>query len=61
MKYLPRFLPIVPIIAALTFAAPAQANEGWDAVSELYDDGGWSGGTMNRPAMTQLLGDVKAG
>jgi site-specific DNA recombinase len=45
----------------LTFAAPAQASEGWDAVSELYGDGGWSGGTMNRPAMTQLLGDVKAG
>ena len=28
---------------------------------ELYDDGGWSGGTMNRPAITQLLGDIKAG
>ena len=39
----------------------SQASEGWDAVSELYDDGGWSGGTMNRPAITQLLDDVKAG
>lgn len=39
----------------------SQASEGWEAVSELYDDGGWSGGTMNRPAITQLLNDVKAG
>ncbi|VWX59547.1 recombinase family protein [Sphingorhabdus sp. 109] len=39
----------------------SQASEGWEAVSELYDDGGWSGGSMNRPAITQLLDDVKAG
>jgi site-specific DNA recombinase len=39
----------------------SQASEGWEAVPELYDDGGWSGGTMNRPAITQLLRDVKAG
>lgn len=39
----------------------SQASEGWEAVSELYDDGGWSGGTMNRPAIMQLLVDVKAG
>ncbi|MEH6826927.1 recombinase family protein [Parasphingorhabdus sp.] len=39
----------------------SQASEGWEAVSEFYDDGGWSGGSMNRPAITQLLGDVKAG
>ena len=39
----------------------SQASEGWEAVPELYDDGGWSGGSMNRPAITQLLGDVKAG
>jgi site-specific DNA recombinase len=39
----------------------SQASEGWEAVSEYYDDGGWSGGSMNRPAITQLLGDVKAG
>jgi site-specific DNA recombinase len=38
----------------------SQASEGWEAVSELYDDGGWSGGSMNRPAITQLLEDVKA-
>ncbi|MEJ6677793.1 recombinase family protein [Parasphingorhabdus sp.] len=39
----------------------SQASEGWEAVSEFYDDGGWSGGTMNRPAITQVLDDVKAG
>ncbi len=39
----------------------SQASEGWEAVPELYDDGGWSGGTMKRPAITQLLGDIKAG
>tara|TARA_R110002049_G_scaffold203009_2_gene373505 strand:+ start:183 stop:1799 length:1617 start_codon:yes stop_codon:yes gene_type:complete len=39
----------------------SQASEGWEAVTEFYDDGGWSGGSMNRPAITQLLGDVKAG
>lgn len=39
----------------------SQASEGWEAVSELYDDGGWSGGNMQRPALVQLLDDVKAG
>lgn len=39
----------------------SQASEGWEAVQELYNDGGWSGGNMDRPALTQLLDDVKAG
>jgi site-specific DNA recombinase len=39
----------------------SQASEGWEAVPELYDDGGWSGGNMERPALAQLLDDVKAG
>jgi len=39
----------------------SQASEGWEPVSELYDDGGWSGGSMKRPALVQLLDDVKAG
>ncbi|WP_108811808.1 recombinase family protein [Sphingorhabdus sp. Alg231-15] len=38
----------------------SQASEGWEAVPELYDDGGWSGGTMKRPALKQLLDDVTA-
>jgi site-specific DNA recombinase len=39
----------------------SQAGEGWEQVNELYDDGGWSGGTMARPGIKQLMDDVKAG
>ncbi len=39
----------------------SQAGEGWIALKELYDDGGISGGTMDRPALQRLLGDVEAG
>lgn len=39
----------------------SQAHEGWESVSEQYDDGGWSGGNMDRPALKQLLADVAAG
>lgn len=39
----------------------SQAHEGWEQVSEHYDDGGWSGGNMERPALRQLLADVSAG
>ncbi|WP_422344690.1 recombinase family protein [Parasphingorhabdus sp.] len=39
----------------------SQTHEGWEGSSELYDDGGFSGGTMERPGLKQLLQDVKAG
>lgn len=39
----------------------SQAGEGWEQIEEHYDDGGWSGGTMERPAIKQLLDDVQAG
>ncbi len=39
----------------------SQAGEGWIALKEQYDDGGISGGTMDRPALQRLLGDVEAG
>lgn len=39
----------------------SQAGEGWEAVAEHYNDGGWSGGSMERPALRQLLADVEAG
>jgi DNA invertase Pin-like site-specific DNA recombinase len=39
----------------------SQAGEGWEQVGELYDDGGWSGGSMTRPALKQLLDDIQAG
>lgn len=41
--------------------ALSQRHEGWTVVNERYDDGGFSGGNMNRPGLDQLLKDVKAG
>ena len=39
----------------------SQKAEGWVLVPGDYDDGGFSGGTMDRPALARLLGDVRAG
>ncbi|GAA4641488.1 hypothetical protein GCM10023115_00360 [Pontixanthobacter gangjinensis] len=39
----------------------SQQHEGWRVLPDLYDDGGFSGGSMERPALRQLLADVKAG
>ena len=39
----------------------SQAGEGWTALKRRYDDGGISGGTMDRPALQRLLSDVEAG
>jgi len=39
----------------------SQRHEGWKGVSTRYDDGGYSGGTMQRPALKRLLDDVEAG
>lgn len=39
----------------------SQKHEGWKIVRVAYDDGGFSGGTMERPALTRLLADVDAG
>ncbi|MFK7903100.1 MAG: recombinase family protein [Nitratireductor sp.] len=39
----------------------SQSSLGWRLSSKHYDDGGISGGTMERPALKQLLEDVKAG
>jgi DNA invertase Pin-like site-specific DNA recombinase len=39
----------------------SQASEGWSQVPDIYDDGGLSGGTLERPALQRLLGDVAAG
>ena len=39
----------------------SQRHEGWKVVDEAYDDGGYSGGNMERPGLTKLLGDIKAG
>ncbi|WP_298089756.1 recombinase family protein [uncultured Sphingomonas sp.] len=39
----------------------SQASEGWSALPEIYDDGGLSGGTLERPALKRLLAEVAAG
>ena len=39
----------------------SQRHEGWRAMPTRYDDGGYSGGTMERPALKRLLEDVEAG
>lgn len=39
----------------------SQAHEGWRLVGDRYDDGGFSGGTMERPALQRLLESVTAG
>ena len=39
----------------------SQAGEGWRLVETAYDDGGQSGGTMDRPALQCLLSDIDQG
>ncbi|SFI83265.1 recombinase family protein [Aerobium aerolatum] len=39
----------------------SQRSEGFAAIRERYDDGGHSGGTLERPALQRLLADVEAG
>src|SRR5256714_795191 len=39
----------------------SQRHEGWVCLPQAYDDGGISGATMDRPALQQLLADIRAG
>jgi len=38
----------------------SQVNEGWTCLPERYDDGGFTGGNMDRPALARLLADKRA-
>ena len=39
----------------------SQQHEGWECLPDRYDDGGFSGGNLDRPALNQLLEDIQAG
>src|ERR671912_1952991 len=39
----------------------SQAHEGWRCLPMAYDDGGFSGGTMDRPALQRLLAAIRSG
>src|SRR5947209_16842263 len=39
----------------------SQTHEGWTCPPQRYDDGGFSGGTMDRPGLRRLLADLEAG
>jgi site-specific DNA recombinase len=39
----------------------SQAHEGWRLIPSRYDDGAFSGASLERPALQQLLADVRAG
>ena len=39
----------------------SQKHEGWQVIEKKYDDGGFTGGNMDRPALKRLLSDIKHG
>ena len=39
----------------------SQQHEGWVLIEKNYDDGGFSGGTLERPAVQKLFKDIEAG
>jgi site-specific DNA recombinase len=47
--------------AACSAYISSQAGEGWTEVAVEYDDGGYSGGSLERPALKRLLADISTG
>ncbi len=39
----------------------SQKSEGWAALPSRYDDGGYTGGNVERPALKRLMADIEAG
>ena len=39
----------------------SQAHDGWICLPDRYDDGGFTGGNMDRPALARLLSEIRAG
>ena len=39
----------------------SQRSEGWVCLPDRYDDGGYTGGNMERPALTRLIDDIERG
>mgnify|MGYP000300578552 CR=1 FL=1 len=39
----------------------SQKHEGWVATTKVYDDGGFSGGNLHRPALQELMQDMAKG
>ena len=46
--------------ACLAYIA-SQKSEGWVALRDAYDDGGFTGGNLNRPGVQRLLADIREG